>query len=536
MRNRIYYKIALLIITLFFVFQLISHIFLSIGETSENQNFVKLSTVFCPIDTYPFYRYGFMKLKSYIKNRNEIDIEESILFFKKSIDRNFLYYMTYQSLGKAYFSKNMPGTDFFERGLEAFKRATFIRKTNIQLNVDTLKLYLSMWPLLKEEDKKFAFNLMGKTIKRVNKNNFLSILEIWRLYSKNADLLKKNLAKRPEFYLYAANNLEKSELFINLRQEFLSNYEVFCLKNTWKEFDKIDRSSIKKLQNLRGVLNSRIKGYYKIIKNSGFKEKNYLELKKELNLNILKILLSKKMWHENSKTISKIETCILSYIQSSSSFSDLEDLNDFLENMKYFEINSLKSFYIKQLINFKLGQFGTMIDNIVNFKQSISYIKKENIRDYCNILLLLSDACISSRLMIQGNLVLKDIEKISPGLIDTYFRKMKIEKIIGPEQNENKEEFIEKTRQYEIIKNSRFINIDKKNVRKVVYFYDENEIIIKFDNSIKDRLKTFHILQVFVNDVITYENYLSQMDESEIKIRIPDSDNDSKYEVEVRIR
>jgi len=536
MRNRIYYKIVLLIITLFFVFQLISQIFLSIGESSENENFVKLSTVFCPIDTYPFYRYGFMKLKSYVINRNEIDIENSILLFKKSIDRNLLYYKTYQSLGKAYFLKNMPGTDFFERGLKAFKRATFIRKTNIQLNLDTLKLYLSMWPLLKEEDKKFAFNLMGKTIKRVNRDDFLSILEIWSLYSKDADLLKKNLAQRPEFYLCSANNLEKRGLFLNLRQEFLSNYEVFTLINTWKKFDKIDRSSIKKLQNLRSVLNSRIKGYYKIIKNLNFKEKNYLELKKELNLSILKILLSKKMWQRDSKTISKIETSIFSYLENSSSFSDLEEFNDFLEGMKYFEINSLKSFYIKQLINFKLGQFGAVINSIANFKQSISYIKKENIRDYCDILLLLSDACTSSRLMIQGNLVLKDIEKISPGLIDTYFRKMKIEKVIGPEQNENKEELIEKTKQYEIIKNSRFINIDKKIVRKLVYFYDKNEIIIKFDDSIKDRLKTFRILQVFVNDVIMYENYLSKIIEPEIKIKIPGSNDDSKYEVEVRIR
>lgn len=536
MRNRIFYKIILFVITLFFTFQFISQIFLSIGESSENQNFLKLSTVFCPIDTYPFYRYGFMKLKSYIKNRNEIDIEESILFLKKSIDRNLLYYNTYQSLGKAYFSQNKPGTDFFERGLKAFKRATFIRKTNIQLNTDTLKLYLSMWPLLKEEDKKFAFNLMGKTIKRVNKNDFLSVLEIWSLYSKDADFLKKNLAKRPEFYLYAVNNLEKAELFLNLRQEFLSNFEAFTLINTWKKFDKIDRSSIKKLQNLKRVLNYRIKGYYKIIKNSGFKEKNYLELKKELNLSILKILFSKKMWQKDSKTISRIETSIYSYLENSSSFSDLEEFYDFLERMKYFEINSLKSFYIKELINFKLGQFGTMINSIVNFKQSISYIKKENIRDYCDILLLLSDACTSSRLMIQGNLILKDIEKISPGLIDTYFRKMKIEKIIGPEQNENKEELIEKARQYEIIKNSRFINIDKQNVRKLVYFYDDNEIIIKFDNSIKDRLKTFHVLQVFVNGIITYESYLSKIIEPEIKVKIPSSDNDSKHEVEVRIK
>lgn len=536
MRNRIYYKIVLLIITLFFAFQLISHIFLSIGETSKNQNFVKLSTVFCPIDTYPFYRYGFMKLKSYIKNRNEIDIEESILFFKKSIDRNFLYYMTYQSLGKAYFSQNQPGTDFFERGLEAFKRATFIRKTNIQLNLDTLKLYLSMWPLLKEENKKFAFNLMGKTIKRVNKNSFLPILEIWSLYSKDIDLLKKNLAKRPEFYLCAANRLEKSELFLNLRQEFLANYEVFFLKNTWQKFDKIDRSSIKKLKSLRNRLNSRIKGYYKISKNLSFKEKNFFDLRKELNLSILKTLFNKKMWQEDSKTISEIEICILSYVKSSPSFSDLEDLNDFLKGMKYFKINSLKSFYIKELINFKLGQFGAVINNILDFKQSVSYVKKEDLRDYCDILLLLSDACILSRLMMQSNLVLKDIEKISPGLIDTYFRKMKIERVIGPEQNENKEELIEKTRQYEIIKNSRFININKTKHRKTVYLYDENEIIIKFDNSIKDRLKTFHIFQVFVDNVITYESYLSKMDESEIKIKIPDSDNDSKYEVEVRIR
>lgn len=536
MRNRIYYKIVLLIITLFFVFQLISHIFLSIGESSKDQNFVRSGVAIFPIDAYPFYRYGFMKLKSYIKNRNEIDIKESVSFFKKSIECNLLYYKSYQSLGKAYFSQNQPEADFFERGLKAFKRATFIRKTNIQLNLDTLKLYLSMWPLLNEENKKFAFNLMEKTIKRVNGNNFLSILEIWSLYSKDINLLKRNLAKRPEFYLYTAKRLEKTELFLDLRQEFLANYEVFFLRNTWQKFDKIDKNSIKKLKSLRNILDSRIKGYYKISKNLSFKEKNYFGLRKELSLSILKIFFNKKMWQEDSKTISEIETCILSYIQSSPSFSDLEDLNDFLENMKYFKINSLKSFYIKELINFKLGQFGVVINNTLDFKQSVSYIKKENLRDYCDILLLLSDACILSRLMMQSNLVLKDIEKISPGLIDTYFRKMKIERVIGTDENENKEEFIEKTRQYEIIKNSRFININKTNHRKTVYLYDENEIIIKFDNSIKDRFKSFHILQVFVDGVITYENYLSQMDESEIKIRIPDSDNDSKYEVEVRIR
>ena len=242
------------------------------------------------------------------------------------------------------------------------------------------------------------------------------------------------------------------------------------------------------------------------------------------------------MWQEDSKTISEIETCILSHIQSSPSFSDLEDLNDFLEDMKYFKINSLKSFYIKELINFKLGQFGVVINDIMDFKQSVSYIKKENLRDYCDILFLLSDACILSRLMMQSNLVLKDIEKISPGLIDTYFRKMKIERVIGIDENEKDEMFRERIKKYEFIRNSRFINLDKTKHRKTLYLYDENEIEIKFDDSIKNRFKSFHILQVFVDGVITYESYLSQMDESEIKIRIPDSDNDSKYELEVRIR
>ena len=94
-----------------------------------------------------------------------------------------------------------------------------------------------------------------------------------------------------------------------------------------------------------------------------------------------------------------MENCIESYVRESFSRDTLVDLDDFLKKKKFYDRDDLRVFYLKQLINFKLERYETVIDDVETLKESISYVKKEYTEDYSKILLLLADSYISARLL-----------------------------------------------------------------------------------------------------------------------------------------
>ena len=447
------------------------------------------------------------------------------------------YYNAHLYLGKAYLFKDMKDHISFDQALEALKRAAQIRGNNIEVSLDTIKLLVSMWPLLEEEDKIFCTDLLKKSIRRIKREDFNSLLEMWSLYSKDVDFFKEALKKKPEYYLAAAEKLLHLELDMETRHDFLSKYGAYALTNLQNQYHKYlaehPADLLGKLKKLFKRLNretTKVR-YYPINQNNKLKQKIYFEFKKRLNLNILELLFAKKEWRKNRRQRSEINTFIHSYMKDLSSMSDLNTFNDFLTKNKYFDLQALSVFYIKQLIQFKFGQYDIIIQNTKNLRKSISYVTKEHMKEYNNILLLLTDAYIASRLLTRAMGVLKEIEKKDSNLTEIYWRKKQIERIIGSDEEMNEE----KEQQYELIRNSSHVELNALSVERTLYLINNNkQVEIQFNPSIKEKIKSLHLLQVFIDGELFHEAYLGQL-KLPVSINIPTEDRYSKHTLKIRI-
>jgi hypothetical protein len=547
MKKKIFYRVILSASILFFGLQFLSHTFLIIGERKpdfQDLPYLKLSSLCFPIDAEPLCEYGFALLKKQRQSPGSAsdDLETGIDYLKKSFHVNMLYYRAHFYLGNAYLYKNIKNPVHLDQAVEAFKRAAQIRGYRPRLSMDVMKLLLSLWPFLREEDKTFCTGLLDKSLKRLKPGDFNSLLETWGLYSQDVIFFRDVLKKRPEFYLAAAQKMLRLNIHLEKRQEFLSSlaaYRLSQLQNLYRGYlDKPPPGLPERLKQLYSrLITQPYIDYYLLKPGNKFDQKNYYEFKKDLNLHILELLFSKKGWQKNLQQRSELRTYILYYIDDLSSLEELNKFRNFLERgKKYFALSAsvFGVFYIDQLLKFKSGQYDTVISEIENLRKSISFVKTEHLEEYSDILLLLTDAYISSDLLIQALGVVKEINITDSNQTGVYWRKMRIEDVIGPEDEKDEKITEQKNRQYELIRSSRLIELSSHSVEKTVYLIDNYPVEIQLSDSLKNSIKSFHLFQVFINGRLFYEAYPGQLT-FPVRISLPFKEKYSRFTLSIKL-
>ncbi|MGD2087742.1 MAG: hypothetical protein PVH61_16310 [Candidatus Aminicenantes bacterium] len=526
-------KPALFILMIFFTLQLFSHLFLKLGEGKtggKTSGLFKWSALLMPLDAEPVYKYAYALLFENVESQNNEMILKSIRAFEKSLHYNVLFYRAYYYLGKALFFYHLPSSPYFTQGVRTFKRAALIRgNKNSNISRDTLVLFLSQWPLLNDEDKIFCRDLLENSIRLLKGKNFDSILEAWRLYCRDINFFKGILKKNPAYYLTIAKELNRMGINLEMRQDFLSGYEVYRLdqlKTTYQKYREESTDLLAQLKNL--YKRSNIEGYYRLAKNSDFNEKEYLDFKKELKLHIVQLLFDQPGWQTDIKKRQEIERYIFDYFNDAPSRKEVERLNELLYKNDFFSqllnvsTSHLPNFYIKQLVHFKLGNYNKVIEDIERLRQSVAFVQKEHLDDYTDILLLLADAYVKNKHLTMAMSLLEEIEKISPGLMDTCWRMKKIELIIGPSNEREKEKIW--AEKYRDVMDSRFIDLGSLHTRKTVYLVDSHDIVIRINDRLKGKLKPGNLFQVFIDGKIYYEAYISQlMEEDSVEVKFEES-------------
>jgi hypothetical protein len=498
-------------------------------EESQNIELLKLASLISPFDSEIRYLYGLALLKENQQSLHKGVAQKSINSFKIAIGYNILNYNAYLMLGKAMLSPSITEPTTFEDAIKAFKRAAQIRGINKSVSLDTLKLFISLWPLLNESDQAFCKDLLERSINRLSREEFKGLIEIWTLYSRDVTFMEDILKRNPRYYYTVANELKKKEILLKNRQAFLSQYEVYILTNTLKDFSNLpkgDQDLFNKLNRLKRVLLGNIQGYYKLTENSEFNEKRLTDLLVRLNREIVKHYFTTLGQQNNPYVKFKIEPVVVSIINNLTTLDELDRFNDYLTKNKFYQERDLKRFYLKQLVNFQSGQFDAVINEIEDFRKDVSYVRKENMADFSAIMLLLSDSYVAERLLTKALPVLRELEENSPDLTGIFWRMMRIENVIGEDTQDNNVEL--KKKKYREIQESRFILLNRLRFSSAVYLVDSKEMEVDFSDSVKEKIKTgdYHILQVFVNDLILYEAYLNGGNlELPIKIPITDSED-----------
>jgi hypothetical protein len=547
MKKVIVYRLIVAALFVFFWLQFLSHTFFFIGENKPNfQNlpYLELSSRCFPFDAKPPCEYGYVLLKrqqQYPGNASR-DLKTGIEYLKKSFHANMLYYQAYFYLGNAYLIENIEDPTRLDQAMEAFKRAASIRRHNTSLSMDVMSLQLSMWPFLREEDKTFCTDLFDKSLKKLSREDFNSLLETWGLYSKDVNFFKDVLKKRPEFYQAAAQKMLHQQIHLEVRQEFLSGFAAHKLSRFQQQYQgyqaKPPPHLLEKLKQLfKHLTNEPSIHYYLLNPENEFNQKNYFEFKKRLNIDILQLLFSKEGWKKDLQQRSELRTFILSHINDLSSIDQVDTFYDFLKDYDYFDLSdsAIRIFYIEQLLKFKSGQYDTVITETEDWMLSVSIVKKEYREVYSDILLLLTDAYISSDFLFQALEVHNKIEITDVNLAEVYLRKMRIEDVIGPEDEKDEKTGEQKNRQYELIRSSRLIELNSPSMEKTVYLIDNNNNIeIQLSDSLKNSIKTFRLLQVFCNGRLFYEAYPGQLT-FPIVISLPIKENYSRCTLNIKI-
>ncbi|HLP48102.1 MAG TPA: hypothetical protein VK469_19315, partial [Candidatus Kapabacteria bacterium] len=291
-------------------------------------------------------------------------------------------------------------------------------------------------------------------------------------------------------------------------------YCLDWLKTDYQKYGPGCPDRLAQLKYLAGL--AHIDGYYRLAGNTDFNEKDYLAFKKELYLDILRLLFDQETWLTDPGKRKDVSHYILAYVNESLSRMEITSFFEFLKKHNFFASQDFNAFYIKQLLHFKLADYARVIEDSEALRQSLVFVQREHLHEYTDILLLLADAFYENKLLVRSMTILEEIEKISPGLPGTSWRMLKIESLIGAVKKSEGKEIPGQAGNYRAgnyreIRESRFIEPAASVTHKTVYLVDDNKIVIGLSDKLKEMMKTGHLFQVFIDEKIYYEAYISQL-------------------------
>jgi hypothetical protein len=514
MINNRFLKILILLAIIFFHAQFLSHLFWKVGESSEDKEqlkFFRVSHFLFPLDYISSYELAYALLERGYQAKDNALILESSRWFKRSIENNPFYFLSHYNLGRAYLFYNYPQSEFFAEAVTAFKKAVLLNDRDKTIVLDTVKVFITLWPLLSEEDKRLTRDLLIKTAQKLNWGDFADIVEKWWLYAKDEDFMQKIIQVKPDFQDDTAELFARLGVPLKLRWSLLADYEDYTfqqVKNYTNSLAFRGETGLDRVVELLDRL-AQIKFYGRLLGKEKFLEKEYIEVKNSL--------LQKKiiaLFAEYGKSLTtgekaKIRNEIREYIGGTDDFKQLDELNSMLEDNGFFDQNDFRDLYLKYLLEFKMGNFSKVIDEIEALQHSITFTKSEYQDEYVDILLLLVDSLESSKLLSLAEQALIKIIDQSPDKPAVFWRSMRVQRILGVDKN-----FLEQNREMvRHIEESRVIDLDSHQQNRVVYLMAEREIKIRIGDDLDRLSKGKTLLQVFIDGKIVFEEYVEKLEE-----------------------
>jgi hypothetical protein len=531
MKKNKFLIIAALLLALFFSLQFFSEMFFAWGKNLDAKSKLKkyqLGLAFFPLSSSPFRATAFLNLEEGIRNKNSVVVKESIRYFQKALRMNPLDYQAHYFLAKAYLQFSSTSSDYFELAVDELKRAARIRGNNKDIALDCGMVFFSLWPLLEEEDKTFAASLLSNAMPSFSWSEFSPLLEMWSFYVQDTPLLMALLNQKPDFFGPSADQLVAAGIPLARRWNLLNLYEIYTLDAVERRYNEMNMKGLVSNDEERSLFYQlqSIKGYYRLQPKSDFRLEKMVALKRTLLLALISGLLD----DQNPQSSVKTAEYINAYLIDFADLADIGALQKMLQEKNYFKTNDFPSLRLKTLINYRLGNYGDIIAEIEALRQTISFVKKEQLADYTAILLLLVDSYYSSKLLTAGESVARELYQNQPENPEVLYRVLRIQNILGAEGA------VDKTlnNKLAVIANSRLLTISMLKSVSDVFLFNQPEIEIVIDPALRLQLKPRQLLQVFVDDKIAYESYVDGLPEK-IVIGPPFTQPECKVKVQVSV-
>ena len=523
---------AALALGIFFLLQFGGEFFFALGKDKIPEaglkNLRMSMKLFPLLARYPG-EAGFALLEKGIRDNDPVAVKESITYFYAAAKKNPLDYQSRYYLAKAYLQLSAAEGEYFDMAVEELKRAAYIRGSNTQIALDCGKVFFSIWPLLEEEDQRFASGLLADAMPLISWADFSGLLEMWALYVQDAPLLMSLLDRRPDFLGPSANQLVAAGVPLPWRWKLLDLYEAYSLDANERLYNEKNLNNDMGGEQARQMLDHLyIRGYFRLQPESKFNPEKLARLRRQLLLEAISGLLSDPKTQADPAAALKLREYIQTYIADHSELNCLDELQKLLKEKNYFKTNDFPSLYSKTLIAYKKGGYGGIITEIEALRQTISFVKKEQLADYTAILLLLVDSYYNSKLLTAAEAVAQALYQNQPDNPDVLYRVLRVQNILGSEGPQDpalKEKLA-------AVQNSRFLTVSKVNNSHDVFLFNQPEIEIVIDPALRAQLKFGQLLQVFVEGKIAYESYAGTLP-NKIVIGPPFTKPDCKVKVQV---
>lgn len=525
---------AALVMGIFFLFQFGAEFFFALGKDKIPEIGLKnlqTSMKLFPLSAQYPGEAGFALLEKGIRDNDPDAVIKSVHFFQAAAKKNSLDYQSHYYLAKAYLQLSTAAGEYFDMAMEELKRAACIRGSNKQIALDCARVFFSVWPLLEDEDKTFAAGLLSAAMPALSWPEFSPLVEMWALYVQDAPMLMELLQRKPEFFRLAADHLVAAAIPMEQRHELLALHEVHTLDANERLYNEIVMNNEMNAARAQNMLNHlKIRGYYRLQPESKFNPEKMAKLRRQVILDAISGLLSDAKAQSEPATEKFIRDVIEMYIADHSGLNELNDLQTLLEEKNYFKGNDFHSLYLKTLITYKKGSYGDIIAEIEALRQTISFVKKEQLADYTAILLLLIDSYYSTKLMTAAESVAKELYENQLDNPDVLYRILRVRNILGAEGAPDNV----LDAKLETVQNSRFLTVAKANSSHDVFLFNAPEIEIVLDPVLLAQLKPKQLLQVFVDGRIAFESYVENLPEK-IILAPPFTEAERKIKVQVNI-
>jgi hypothetical protein len=533
-RNKFLLLLAALLV-LFFLGQLTADLSFVLApgpqkERTRQSPSLGLSTL--ALSSRNFTDAAFAHLEADSVKTNQATVKQAMALLRRSLDRNPLDYQARYYLAKAYLRFSAVNNDYFDLGVRELKRAAAIRGSNRQIAIELGKVFLSLWPLLDTAEQKFTARLLRTAMPNISWNEFSPLVEMWSLYVQDTPLLMDLLRLKPDFFGLAANQLAKAGIPRVQRHEMLASYEVHTLDSLERRFNELTLSGTIAFKDAQAMLRQlrNLKGYHRLVPNSGFSSEKAAKLQRILLLQVIDGLMSDPKSQADPRTPLLLREHVNFYLSNYTGLNELDELQKLLEDKKYFKENDFSSLRLKTLIAYKKSDYNGVIAEIEALRKGISFVKKEQQADYTNILLLLVDSYYSTKLLTAAETIATELYKEQPDNPDVLWRVLRVQKILGDEGAADSE----LNEKLAVVEKSRFLTVTKANSSFDIFLFNQPWIEITFAPELLAKLQPGQIVQVFVNEKIAFESYIEELPEK-IAIGPKFVEIESKVKVQVAI-
>jgi len=401
-----------------------------------------------------------------------------------------------------------------ENFYEMYKKAALLAGHNSQIFYEVGKVFLSQWPKLSEENKKFTIDTLKKIISGADRTKLRTIMNIWEMSIKDYQIMQEILPEDTQIYRMYAEFLGEKSLSLEERQKALAKAEYLEFEKAKSDYKSGENELMylrvrKASKYFRSCLNrlEKINFFQSLTASKPIQPSEFNQLKKQACLKLAKCHLNE------GGELNDVEAVLRTYLELEESTASVGELESYLRRLTLIgtkledSLDNLERLSFHILLFFNQSRYGDII-NVGNLLQKSYIIVPEAMKDdYLEVLQVVGDSYQKLDALYDAAHFYNTALDVNPENLNALLNlRLCYERMNKEEEIQNINDRIENLltprqiglNNYLINKGRRFsqrMNLDDRKITLRLHFKNTSEEVIP-------------LIAVFFNGRVVWEDYL----------------------------